>query len=253
MVWTDPGSLSPASVARTAARGNRRGGTCPRCAGPAIPFPVHVPAGEPAWPIRHGHVDRAGCPFKDAKSGTDQGGRLPPLRRWRARGSRAPAEGAHGWHSDRAWASRSGRWPPPCARSCLASWSARGVVSKRQGGCLGLELACNRADRVQVEVTGRGRAAGSGVTGLDGRADGITLNVDHGDRRKMLGSLVWRLAGSLHLFDAGVEAGPGWASLSYPRGGAVTGWASFAEGELPRLPAACPRDLAAGSGKGTAG
>jgi hypothetical protein len=45
---------------------------------------------------------------------------------------------------------------------------------------------------------------GSGATDLDGRADGITVDVEHRDRGKMLGCLVGRLAGSLHLFDTGM-------------------------------------------------
>jgi hypothetical protein len=45
---------------------------------------------------------------------------------------------------------------------------------------------------------------GSGATDLDGRADGITLDVEHRDRGKMLGCLVRCLAGSLHLVDTGV-------------------------------------------------
>ena len=70
------------------------------------------------------------------------------------------------------------------------------AVRKRQRGCLGLEFAHDLADRVQVEVTDRDSLVSSGATGLDGRADGITLDVEHRDRGKMLGCLVGRPAGS---------------------------------------------------------
>jgi hypothetical protein len=78
------------------------------------------------------------------------------------------------------------------------------AVRKTQRGCLGLAHAHDLANLVQVEVTDRDSLMGSGATGLDSRADGITLDVEHRDRGKMLGCLVRRLAGSLHLFDTGV-------------------------------------------------
>lgn len=62
-----------------------------------------------------------------------------------------------------------------------------------------LRVAC--PGRALVSIQERGTARD---TDLDRRAHGITLDVDHGDRGKMLGGLVRRLAGSLHLFDTGV-------------------------------------------------
>ena len=57
------------------------------------------------------------------------------------------------------------------------------AVRKTQRG-LSLELAHDLANRIQVEVTDRDSPVGPGATGLDGRADGITLDVDHRDRGK---------------------------------------------------------------------
>jgi hypothetical protein len=51
------------------------------------------------------------------------------------------------------------------------------AVRKMQRGCLGLELAHDLANIVQVEVTERDSLVGPGATDLDGRADGITLDV----------------------------------------------------------------------------
>jgi hypothetical protein len=69
------------------------------------------------------------------------------------------------------------------------------VARKMQGGCLCLELAHDLANNVRVEVTDRDSLVGSRATDLDSGADGITLDVDHGDRRKMLGCLIGRLGG----------------------------------------------------------
>src|SRR5689334_4630195 len=51
------------------------------------------------------------------------------------------------------------------------------AVRKTQQSCLGLELAHDLADLVQIEVTDSDSPVGPGATGLDGRADGITLDV----------------------------------------------------------------------------